>query len=110
MTDICPTCAGARLEHDPTGLRVDHTNDCALRAAEDARHLADIEGARAFRYSRTATAAERTLLAAWGHQLPEGAVTTVSALTPGVLRRSWVGVDLDAVPTTTTTTTTTEAP
>lgn len=95
----CPSCGGPRLTRHPAGLVHQHRLECDLLAAEDSTRAADHDRARAsWRFTRATTAAERVLLAAAGHELPAGAVTTVDVFVPAVLRRSWAGIDLDAPP------------
>lgn len=107
----CPECGGHRLVGDPTGLRVDHAVRCSIRSAEDSRKVADLDavgGPRRQRghadpIRRPPTAAERTLLAAFGHPADEIAEVVVTRSSPlgGLVRRDFrlddgTVLDLDA--------------
>lgn len=96
MTALCPTCAGPRMLAHPSGFTWQHTNACALRAAEDATRVADGDrlGRSPRSFTRPATATEQVLLAACGVSVPQPPTTTVRAVTPSVLRRTF-GLDLD---------------
>lgn len=103
MIARCPLCLRERIVKHPSGLVFDHGLACPLLAAEDATKVADVDRlserrvvGRASRIVRPATDAERTLLTACGVTLPAEATTTVEAITAGVLRRTWSGVDLEA--------------
>ena len=99
----CPSCAGPRLAHHPAGPVWRHAVQCVLLRAEDATRAADHErltsqprqigGAHPF--TRPTTAAERTLMAAAGHPVPDGASTVVTVLTTGLVHRAVGGVHLD---------------
>lgn len=80
MTATCPACHSVELV-DVLQLRFDHTNDCTIRAAEDARIVADVDVWRAgtggsVTFDRPVTVAERELLRALGIELPAGAAPT----------------------------------
>lgn len=85
----CPECArkqvpGAQL------LRIDHTNECSIRAAEDSTAVADAERAAGYpQFTRPATVAEQALLVANGFPAP--LTTAVQYPTGGsaVRVRSW---------------------
>lgn len=63
-TRACPSCAGGWLY----ALTLDHSNDCPLRAADDATVAADYEKAAIFGqvYRRESTDTEAVLAAALG--------------------------------------------
>lgn len=85
----CPVCAGPQMVGHPCGvLMIRHTNECALRASEDARQVADLEAGRSS-FTRPATNTERTLLAELGYSVPAELSTRVVFLTPGARRREW---------------------
>ena len=94
--NTCPTCAGPQMVDHPCGvLMVRHTNDCPVRASEDARQVADKDTGRA-RFTRPATETERVLLAAFGYVVPDELLTQVDFLTAGARRREWPGLNLAA--------------
>jgi hypothetical protein len=95
MTETaCPTCGGlSQLDH-PAGALGGwrHVESCLVLWAEDATASADhdrLEGRS--RFDRTATDAERLLLAAIGYTgtQAEDLVTEVYGITPGVRLRTW---------------------
>lgn len=84
----CPECAGAHMPDHPCGvLMFRHTNECALRASEDGRMVADSETGVYF--TRPVTSTEMLLLAALGYSLPTGLKTSVLFWSPGVRVRTW---------------------
>lgn len=110
-TPICPVCQGPQLTEHPGGiLEIRHHSQCPLLAAEDATRVADSEralgpiadyerppsttGPRAMPapFTRPATAAERTLLAAFGYAVPTWPhvlLTSVDYESRGVRLRHW---------------------
>ena len=95
----CPECGGRQLLDHPAGLVFAHDTmaGCTLQDAEDSRAVADLSlaGARGWPFEREATSAERTLLAAAGHELPDDALTVVDWLTKAVRRRRWPDLEPD---------------
>lgn len=99
---MCPQCAGPQMVGAPQGwLTFRHTMQCALRALEDSRHVADLDLlAGALRVARPATDTERTLLAVLGYVWAEPdqnqLLTEVTALSPYVLQRRWPALEPSA--------------
>jgi len=97
----CPACAGRQMPDHPAGwLAWRHSNLCALRDAEDARHAADVDLAGGRVTQRPATTTEMSLLSALGHPLPRDLTTRLEPVTAGIIRRSWSALETTAAATT----------
>lgn len=93
---MCPTCGGPLMSGE-IALRFGHDARCTTRDAEDATLAADAGRAKQYdlpTFSRSATAAERSLLTALGVDLALDTRTRVTWVTDGVRQRSWEGVTL----------------
>lgn len=87
--NTCPECAGPQMVDHPCGvLMIRHSNNCSLRASEDARQVADLDVGKGS-FTRPATTTERVLLASFGYVVPAELSTRVLFLTPGARRREW---------------------
>ena len=94
------------MDDHPAGVLMwQHTNQCPLRAAEDARTVADRENGSPVPdnhptwrpltpsgFTRPTTTTERVLLAALGYALPAVLTTEVRFVTPTVRRRTWPSI------------------
>lgn len=90
----CPVCGGPRIIPHPAGLVFRHGQACALLTAEDATQAADLD--RLHRYgahTRPATDAERALLTACAHTVPESLNTHVLPHSAAVRRREWPALE-----------------
>ncbi len=105
-TASCPGCGGPQLVDHPAGwLAWRHSNECALRAAEDATQAADHDrlhssGLHRPVLDREPTITEQALLSALGHPLPRKLTTRLEPVTAGIVRRSWPALE-QTTPTTT---------
>ena len=89
----CPSCNRAPMAGHPGGIleiKHDHAT-CTVLPREDATRAADyaLHKSLRFNFDRTATDAERELLAAIGYDVPDGLITHVHHVTPGVRKRTW---------------------
>ena len=88
----CPECGGQQLVGAQL-LRIDHTNQCSIRAAEDSTAVADAERAAWYpRFTRPATDAEQTLLVANGYLPPPTTTVQYVTGTSAVRVRSWPNI------------------
>ncbi len=93
-TATCPECTGTHIPEHPKGLLTfDHDRaTCSLGRAEDATADADLRRAAGWlgNFARPMTDAEWTLLLAVGID-PDGLTpwTTLTVVSPGMLRRHW---------------------
>ncbi len=86
----CPECGGTNMLDHPAGaLAWRHATSCPMLRCEDATRAADAESPLRWP-TRPASVTERLLLATvLGHTMPSKLDTTLTSLTPSVVRRSW---------------------
>jgi hypothetical protein len=85
---------------DPRGWLIFETLPADLQTAEDARAVADYDRAHegySGRFTRSATATERALLAHLGHTVPDELTTYVEYPTEGIRRRYWPALETQEV-------------